>query len=42
MKQVEKDEKGNVIKTDYVLPQGAPTSPIITNMICVVLISAAA
>ena len=34
MKQVEKDERGNVIKTNYVLPQGAPTSPIITNMIC--------
>jgi hypothetical protein len=33
MKETREDEKGN--KTDvYVLPQGAPTSPIITNMIC--------
>ncbi len=33
MKWVREDAEGN--KTDvYVLPQGAPTSPIITNMIC--------
>ena len=33
MKETREDKEGN--KTDvYVLPQGAPTSPIITNMIC--------
>lgn len=33
MKESREDEKGN--KTNvYVLPQGAPTSPVITNMIC--------
>ena len=33
MKETREDTEGN--KTDvYVLPQGAPTSPIITNMIC--------
>lgn len=33
MKKIEEDEKGQK-KATYVLPQGAPTSPIITNMIC--------
>lgn len=33
MKEIREDDKGN-IKDVYVLPQGAPTSPIITNMIC--------
>lgn len=33
MKKIEEDEKGQK-KVTYVLPQGAPTSPIITNMIC--------
>lgn len=33
MKETREDEKGNK-KDVYVLPQGAPTSPIITNMIC--------
>lgn len=33
MKECREDEKGNK-KDVYVLPQGAPTSPIITNMIC--------
>lgn len=33
MKEVREDEEGKAY-TVYVLPQGAPTSPIITNMIC--------
>ena len=33
MKESREDEKGNK-KDVFVLPQGAPTSPIITNMIC--------
>ena len=33
MKVTQEDERGNK-KDVYVLPQGAPTSPIITNMIC--------
>ena len=33
MKQVLVEENGKT-KISYVLPQGAPTSPIITNMIC--------
>lgn len=33
MKEVRTDDTGNQT-TCYVLPQGAPTSPIITNMIC--------
>lgn len=33
MKECREDEKGNK-KDVFVLPQGAPTSPIITNMIC--------
>ena len=33
MKEVRTDDVGNQT-TCYVLPQGAPTSPIITNMIC--------
>ncbi len=33
MKETIKDENGNDV-VRYVLPQGAPTSPIITNMIC--------
>jgi retron-type reverse transcriptase len=33
MKECCKDDKGNK-KNIYILPQGAPTSPIITNMIC--------
>lgn len=33
MKDAREDEKGNKTKV-YVLPQGAPTSPVITNMIC--------
>ena len=33
MKESRQDEEG-LIKDVYVLPQGAPTSPIITNMIC--------
>ena len=33
MKEVREDEKGKKYNV-YVLPQGAPTSPIITNMIC--------
>jgi retron-type reverse transcriptase len=33
MRDIRKDEKGNDYYA-YVLPQGSPTSPIITNMIC--------
>ena len=33
MKETHKNETGELYHT-YVLPQGAPTSPIITNMIC--------
>ena len=33
MKETQEDENGNK-KDVFVLPQGAPTSPIITNMIC--------
>jgi retron-type reverse transcriptase len=33
MKETSEDDKGNK-KSVFVLPQGAPTSPIITNMIC--------
>lgn len=33
MKECRKDEDGT-LKYVYVLPQGAPTSPLITNMIC--------
>jgi retron-type reverse transcriptase len=33
MRETQEDECGNK-KNVYVLPQGAPTSPIITNMIC--------
>ena len=33
MKEAKEDETGNKYNV-YVLPQGAPTSPIITNMIC--------
>lgn len=36
MKETIKDENGKDI-VRYVLPQGAPTSPIITNMICDIL-----
>lgn len=33
MKEIREDSEGNK-KDVYVLPQGAPTSPVITNMIC--------
>ena len=33
MKESQEDKNGNIMD-EYILPQGAPTSPIITNMIC--------